>query len=44
MVLARGFDKSAVALLTFAFCWTKPMLAALAMMAGMARTAANFMM
>lgn len=32
------------AMLTFAFCWLNPMLAALAMIAGTAKIAANFMM
>ena len=43
-VLARGEHKSAGFELTFAFCWLKPMLAALATIAGMAKIAANFMM
>jgi len=43
-VLARGEHISVGLKLTFAFCWLKPMLAALATIAGMAKIAANFMM
>jgi hypothetical protein len=43
-MLARVDYKSVGSMLTFAFCWLKPMLAALATIAGMAKTAENFMM
>jgi hypothetical protein len=43
-MLARVDYKPVGPKLTFAFCWLKPMLAALATIAGMAKTAENFMM
>lgn len=43
-MLARADHKLAGLELTFAFCWLRPMLAALATIAGMAKIAANFMM
>ena len=43
-MLAKVDYKPDGSMLTFAFCWLKPMLAALATIAGTAKTAENFMM